>query len=804
MGNNQARALPSIRMVTADDEGLTSIIERMGEALGQMDDGENPRDYAIRGPAIIAECVRDIANSLLDTDAFDVIELMRMREMPIFLEGYRESLSEQRPAAVELVALILLTRGQRAPVSSPTSNTRPAALISELHDRTSEMLTLGAFDLLNAGERNEFGPLTSLSAQYVMHDLMVKCKQYSHINDDINESLFSTQNLGNLLLEKIYFSYEDYCSVRDAIVQVRSEKFFAIRDTIGEQFNQRSEMENDPVYKRNVRTALMSLIELPGKRASFTAQEITEASGVPADRTQAVLDFFSLSFNGTDDPLAVVVKFLTGDNPFWSASLIKDEDGNYILTGNPIGTDCFRHLVEQTLKADSKKFRRYEKRRSLVSEQLALKHLDAVLSPDRSYANLKYFRANPGIELSELGPEADDINPIAEQTEADGLFIIEDVAVCVEVKAKSISNQARRGNVQRLSADLRDTVGSATNQALRLENHIRTNRGLWLESREWLDLSGVREVRSVTVYLDDFGPLSTALDELVRAEVLRSDRFPWLVTLHDLSVIAEVIDRPAEFLLYLRRRTESEVSLKFSAIDELDLFMLFLSGGLWVEPDPDRVSREFLGVTHSTEKERRRYQESAIPTKVMTQTDPLDAWVYFQEGLSEVEVTKPSFDILPHTAQLVDFLRDGKKPGWFRFSTDLLNLSTESQESLRETVESLVLATRKDGRHHNSLMAFAGAWGYPTLFMGTKPSEMSIEEASTQLAAYGFAKKHQLRSDRALMVVFDEQQRIMSIRYDNSLPMENKELDGIIAEMGLIPPSAMGPRDPSIDTTGDH
>lgn len=804
MGENRARDLPSKRMVAADDEGLASTIDRMREVLSRMDDGEAPGDYAIRAPAIIAEQVQNIANSLLDADAFDVIELMRMREMPMTLEGYRESLSDQLPAAIELVALILLTRGQRAPLAAPTRNTRPAELIPDLHDRAGEILTLGAFDLLSAGERNEFGPLTSLSAQYVMHDLMVQYKQYSHINDDINESLFATHHLGNLLLESIGFSFEDYCSVRDAVIQVPNEKFFAIRDTIGKQLKQRVEMENDPAYRKDVRTALMSLLELPGKRASFTTQEIAEASSVPADRTQAVLDFFSLSFNSTDDPLAVVTKFLTGDNPFWSASLIKDEDGNYIQTGKPIGTDCFRHLAEQALKADSRKFRRYERRRSLVSEQLALKHLDTLLSPDKSYVNLKYFRANAGIELCELGPQAGDINPIAEQTEADGLLIIEDVAVCVEVKAKSISSQARRGNVQRLSADLRDTVGSATNQALRLENHIRTNRGLWLENREWLDLSGVRELRSVTVYLDDFGPLSTALDELVRAEVLGSDRFPWLVTLHDLSVIAEIVDRPAEFLLYLRRRTESEVSLKFSAIDELDLFMLFLSGGLWVEPDPDRVSKEFLGVSHSTEKERRRYQESAIPTKVMTQTDPLDAWVYFQEGSSEVEVTKPSFSILPHTTQIVDFLRDGHKPGWFRFSADLLNLSTESQESLGDMVDSLVLATRKDGFHHSSVMGFAVAWGYPTLFMGTKPPEMSVEEATDRLAIYGFAKKHQLRSDRALMLVFDEQQRIMSILYDNSLPMENKELDDIIAEMGLIPPSAMGSQNPSIDTTGDH
>lgn len=343
-----------------------------------------------------------------------------------------------------------------------------------------------------------------------------------------------------------------------------------------------------------------------------------------------------------------------------------------------------------------------------------------------------------------------------------------------------------------MSVDLRETIGNATGQALRLENHIRINHGLWLENREWLDLSEIRELRSVTVYLDDLGPLSTALDELVRAQVIGSDRFPWLVTMHDLSIVSEVIDRPAEFLLYLRRRTESEVSLKFSAIDELDLFMLFLSGGLWVEPDPDRVSEEFLGVARSTGIERRRYQDSAVPTRVMTQTDELDAWVYFQEGSSEVEAEKPSFGVLPGVARIVDFLQDGRKPGWFRFSADLLNLSAESQESLDEMIRRLVSMTREDGLHHNSLITFAGAWGYPTLFMGTKPRRMSIQEASRRLMVYGVAKKHQIQSDRALMVVLDEEQRIGSVRYVNAPPSENNELDGFVKEMGLIPPPIMG------------
>ena len=131
----------------------------------------------------------------------------------------------------------------------------------------------------------------------------------------------------------------------------------------------------------------------------------------------------------------------------------------------------------------------------------------------------------------QLASTAVEITSVAEQTESDVLFLIEDVAICVEVKGRSVSHQARGGHVQRLTGDLRSTVGDATDQALRLEGLIRTNGGLWLEDKTSLDLSGVREVRSIAVCLDDMGPLGTALDELVRGDVIKSDQFPWVVSL---------------------------------------------------------------------------------------------------------------------------------------------------------------------------------------------------------------------------------------------------------------------------------
>lgn len=176
----------------------------------------------------------------------------------------------------------------------------------------------------------------------------------------------------------------------------------------------------------------------------------------------------------------------------------------------------------------------------------------------------------------------------------------------------------------------------------------------------------------------------------------------------------------------------------------------------------------------------------------MTHTDPLDAWVYFQEGSSTEVAPKPVFESMPAVNELVNFLQEDRKPGWFRFCADLLNLAGEAQQSVGEMVQHLVSKTAGDGLHHNSVMAFAGAWGFPTLFMGTKPRSMSVQEASRRLAIYGIAKKYQVKSDRALMVIFDEEKRVRSVRYDNSSPNEDRQLDDAVVAMGLTLPAVMG------------
>lgn len=774
------------RLVTADEASEVATVNRIARIQGRYA-GETPAEYVTRGPETIRKHVEALVEATAGSDAFDVIELVRRRELPMALEGYRESLADQLPVAVRIISSILIARGFRRPEVG--SGKGLADVVEDLHERADELSTIGMYTLLDAGSKQQYGPCTMLSALYVSHGVNVQSRQHAHIQDDINEALFASAHLGDVLMDAVGFTYEDFVAVRDAIGAVQTEKFNQPHEIFLELYAAyEAGMSADSVRERfaAVREAIDTL---PGTQVSFTAAEVTQAAAVDTERVQRILDLFSVTFGAPSDPVVAVQGVLAGNSPVGRAGLIHDEHGNYISIGAPIGTDCFRQVVEAAL-VGTKSFKRYEKRRVAVSEGYALEHLGRMLGTTAQYAGLKYFRANADVPVSELGRDATGITKLAEQTEADGLFLIEDVAICVEVKGKSISQQARGGQVRRLSADVEAVITDATTQALRLEGHIRVNGGLWLEDRSWLDLSFVREIRSVAVALDDLGPLSTGFDELVRAGVITSERFPWIVTLHDLMVVAEVIERPTELLLYLRRRTESGVSLNSASFDELDHFMLFLSGGLSMDPDPDRIREEFSGAPGQRAMGRRQDGEGTVSTQVLTHTDPLDAWVYFTHGLSTEPAPKPTFQSSERIDRLVNFLAEGRKPGWFRFGADLLNPAPEVKEAVADTIEEVAAHARSHSEPQVAVVPLPDSWGHPILFVGSKPTAMRVSDASTRLGQFAAGKKQELRSDRTLMVLVDEYERILAVRYDNLDPAESAGALPVESEGRPIPPSA--------------
>lgn len=186
---------------------------------------------------------------------------------------------------------------------------------------------------------------------------------------------------------------------------------------------------------------MLQLMFLPAERASFTASDIAEVSGLERSRVQAVVDAFSIDFDDRLDAIAVVRQLLRGVNPLAKTCLVRDADGRHLMTGIQIGADSFRAVAR--LKQDPKMWRRYDRTRGKVSESLTREALAATLGTPPQYVNLKYLAPKTGSAPEGVAPDCGDPRSVADQTESDCLFVIQDVAICVEVKRRSIADAAR-------------------------------------------------------------------------------------------------------------------------------------------------------------------------------------------------------------------------------------------------------------------------------------------------------------------------------------------------------------------------
>lgn len=740
-----------------------------------------------------------------DADAFDVIELMRLREFP--LAGAPDLNADGSGLVVEIVAAMLLGRGSRKPDPTPRDQTRPHEAISELHDRAARLGRIAAYRQMFDAHLAQ-NPVADVAAEYQGAVLNIRNLQYDTVRDTIESQLFGDARVVELMTKHLGYSYPDVVRVRRAMTDIGGDRLTALRNETADIVvkYQGSAPEDVPEEAKQAFLAgMVPFMFLPADRAAISAEEVADASELSVATVNALLGSCSQTFDGSTPSADRVYDLLTHINPFAAKPLLFDGVGNYAETTNGVGLDSIRRTFEAALIADQAGFTRYDQKvRKVVTERLALAAVGRLLHTTPMLDGAKYYAPEKGIATEALGHDCADLKAVGKLVEGDGLFVLGDLAVCVEVKGKSMSAQARRGDVNRLMRDLQDTIGHGCEQAARLRDLILTNGGLWLGDGRWHDLSHVREVQTIVALLDDVGPLGTNLGDLQRAGVLPADGIPWVTSLHDLETIARVCDRPSEFLLYLRRRTDSDVAKYFNAVDELDLFMLFMSANLFVEPDPDAYEAEFPNGRRPTAQDRKARARSAVHTMVDDHCGPLNAWMA-REQLADITPSaptpeKPTYNAPPRVLDLIDTI-DEKTDRMVRFGADLLAMSGEAQEKILGTVDRCVHMTAEDGKPHRAAMSLAGVWGHPSLFIETCPCGSSLERSAEGLLAYIELKRHQWKSDRSYGLVFDHSGALAAAMYFNSPVGEDAELDAVIEDLGLhpiqrrppVPPSARRP-----------
>ncbi|MFI0777338.1 hypothetical protein [Streptomyces sp. NPDC021212] len=170
------------------------------------------------------------------------------------------------------------------------------------------------------------------------------------------------------------------------------------------------------------------------------------------------------------------------------------------------------------------------------------------------------------------------------------------------------------------------------------------------------------------------------------------------MSLHDLELITELVARPAEFLLYLRRRRDPDVTVMFRAPDELDLFLYFFEAGLWVEPEPAQVRAAFLFLSEPTTAGLRR-DRAQEPVYLSSRTDAPDRWFYAKQRDDEGPESVPKPAMVPAPlAPFIGELQSRQVRGWLSIGATLLSMAAAVQHLFARHGEQLLNHPAPHGR----------------------------------------------------------------------------------------------------------
>ncbi|MGC4901171.1 hypothetical protein ACLQ2Y_17760 [Micromonospora echinospora] len=754
--------------------------ERFGQyaELGDLDAA------AALAAARLTEAAERIARLTAQCDAFDVLEYVRLHNAMANPETFRETEHEGSAALVELVALIMAARGSRAAPSANDEDqpVRPEQIVEDIQIAAKEAFDAGSM-LIMFGSALDADPLRRLSFGARLREVSVRNVAYGHMVEDTLTALFDQSAVDDACRRVMGCTVRQIRDVFSALQALHDEawqgRFGALRE-----FSQLADSDtatSGDLPPEVVAQALHLWAQIWGNPAAcstFTEEVIARSAGVDVETFRTVLDLFTTPLVQRS-PAEVALEFFQGRSPLRVRPILQDSHGSFVVVHGGLLIPAIRERVEEALRSDQRAWDVYSKHRGQYVERAAADLVTAHLPECVSHLGLEYFV--PATNAETEPPRYTKI------VEGDGLLICDDVAVIIESKAVAVRAQSRTGDPLRLRQDLRRIVTDAANQSERLRQRILDDGGLRLRDNSWLDLSGVREVHAIAVSLEDLSGIATVTSDLVAAGLLIDSALPWTVSLHDLRIISELIDRPAELLLYLRRRTELDITRRFHAIDELDFYLYFLAAKLYAESDPDVVHRELPQLGAPRVRDRRKYREQQLEL-LTSRTDALDAWYMHRLGYRRTPADKPRLMADRGLMQLIDDLAARAEPGWLAMSATLLGGDTPTQRRWAGLGERLAGQTRADGRPHSAGMPGGTRRGDSfVLVWMTHPSYVAPAAARAELAGYASAKKHQWQLDRSFGLLYDgDTGALVATAYDNRLPGPDPQLDAVVTNMGLM------------------
>lgn len=684
----------------------------------------------------------ELETLLLRYNSFNMLVNLMITQLLNDPEKYKETTHSGLAAFVEYAAQLYL----KHPFNPGEIQIIDGPALDQIEEKMLRIFsTLNFYWAAEARPTAEGKQLEAMDAfryHTIANELIVRSPGYAHHQAERLRALFSP--IGEEMLEHLGFTVEDVLAVQSAIEKVTHERLaawskgnekreLALLDELrvareggtsgpNEQYVQYLKTLPSKQAKRHVRNWItVSAVSFMGTRVySFNAGEIVAETGLPSERIQAALNYFSLDFGSV--PADFYVPSPAHDikrRPFLH------NDGVYLYPLPESLIWAVQSRLEESLNPDSptavvksnKLWKRYEKIRKSYLEQETLRLLGNTLKCAEVYGELEY-------EVTEGG--------LLKKPELDGLVAYDTTLFLIEAKAGAFSYPARRGSKERIKKDLKKLLGEAHSQALRAKRYIEgADLPTFVDGsghKIVLDKGRFQRTFMVTVTLEPMDTFNAVLHEVARAGILEEAELPWAVSLDILRVICEVNEFPTQLVHYLKRRLRVNEIKKFRASDELDWFGHYLTHGLYFENEEQFADSDFV-------------QFGSFSTI-------FDEYYLHEMGVRKTPTPKPT-QPMPKLLRDLILELEGRKRTQGRSDAvlHLLDLNDEGRKNFVRYFKRIRNMTLRDREQHDFSIASDEASAGITCFSATA---RNAAEAYESLEEYVGLKKYRMRADQWL------------------------------------------------------
>lgn len=385
----------------------------------------------------------------------------------------------------------------------------------------------------------------------------------------ISDSIAIRKNLSGMINKKCRVAIDEALDKAakhsKEIIRYRKTKTVESKSVFTkEQFEEYSKYSDKKIKEGFQGHFLNELFYTFGKIYTFKVEELSEFAQVELEAVKAFLKTFSCDFPS----LKAEEKIYEPISILKSKPIIEYE-GRFLLPSFPLLIWAVEDVIEAAIIKNQKLSSRYPNIKHDFVLNKGLEFFKTLLPTATVFQpNLFYFINN-------------------DRCETDGLVIYDQVLFIIEAKGHRITPRAKKGFIDRTEKHLEEIVQDSYGQGIRTLKYIEESGVAEFKTKngELVSVSkkDFDEIVIVSLTLEPIGNLSMSIKATNDIGYFNDGHFPWLISIYDLVILADLIENPIMLIHYIKRRKKFLSHKILSTYEELDLFSYFLSNGLYVE-----------------------------------------------------------------------------------------------------------------------------------------------------------------------------------------------------------------------------